>query len=208
MEKLTAKKVNNRLLWIIVGSFTFVTYLSFYNIFHQMIRILLIIPFWFLLMSGVLVAAFMMRLIYRQELAIGELEKELLKGQRLLMELESQLRVVRYDADQMSAIEFKVFSAEFLRLQSYQGVQMLVDNNEVDIQARDQEGGTVYVKCLPVFSEEKVHQLSYQMLRDDVKRGIIFVNGEVPETTSIANIQCLGSADLKQVSRSLLPTLN
>jgi|GEM_PF-1935593 len=211
MQELTTDKVNRWLFWIIIAFFILVTYLNFQMLFGQMAQILLSLPSWFLLMTGVVVIVLMIHFINQVEREITHLERELFEQQGMLMEMERLFRLVKQDLTQISPREFKYYCVNILKAQGYEEVKVVTDQVPVDITALDFEGKKTYIKCVSTSLEilrEEIHKLHYKMLQDGVEQGIVLTNGPVNEEeeswASTFKIKCLNGKNLNQIAHNLL----
>lgn len=215
MDDLTAQKVNKWLFWLMITFFIGVTYLNFRVLFHGIARMLWMLPFWLLLTLVVLMILLIIYLINKGEREINELETSLSDHQIKLLEMERKIRLVRQDLNQISNVGFKYYCADLLRTLDYQEVKVILNQDMIDIEATQENGTLVYVKCALASGEilrHQMHKLHYKMLQDGIKKGIVLTNNEFSEEeqhwASTFKIEYLNGEKLIGIVESLLEYSN
>ena len=211
MEDLTSQKVNKWLFWLMVVFFIVVTYLNFYEIFHQLVHVVLNLPFWFFLTSTLLVTLLILNLIHSNDYKIKELEESLSEKQKQLMVMERKARLITQDITEITKDGFKYYCADILKVKGYQEVKVNSSKHDFDIEAVNLQGEVVYIKCFYdslINSREQIHQLYYKMLQDGVEDGIILSNIPFTEEDQVwantFNITYLHGKKINEIIQSFL----
>ena len=211
MEELTTQKVNKWLFWIMIGFFIIITYVNFQEIVHQIILLFLNIPTWFLLISTLLLTFLIINLLHLGDRKIKEMEENLSEKQNQLMNMECKVRLITQDMSQITLVGFKYYCADVLKVKGYHEIKVKNNKEDIDIEAKNPQGKTIYIKCFYdslTNTREQIHQLYYKMLQDGIENGIVLSN--IPFTQEDENwastfkIEYLDGKKINELTQDLL----
>lgn len=178
MKDLNEGKVQQWLGYIMIGCFCWITYFNFQGFFLKVVDIFAALPFWWFLIVLPLFAMSVIWSISLDEQEIKALEEQVKNNQRMMAQRERCLRLIHYDVQQVSPIQFGFYCADLLRLLSYEEVKVTKTNR---IRALTPEGNRIYIECkydnLDHFLEqETIENLHSTMVQDEVNEGIVITN--------------------------------
>lgn len=202
MEDLNAQKVNKWLFWFVIIMFMAITYINFSQTVHRAVVFAFSLPFWFMLVAGLLVALFMLNVIGRSQHHLDELEDALSAQRQAMVDLERSFRLAKHDPEQLSETSFKRFCADVLRHLGYDAIK----SAPTQLKGVDwhilHEGKSAFVASGSLDSQNlrgEIHQLYYQMLQNGVSYGIIMTRGHIdPEMRQWAASLGVGCIDTKR----------
>lgn len=174
MKDLNEGKVQQWMGYIMIGCFCWITYFNFQGFFMKIVDMFAALPFWWFLIVLPLFAMSVVWSISLGEQEIKALEEQVQKNQKVMIQRERCLRLIHYDVQQISPIQFEYYCADLLRLLGYQEVKVMKSRR---ISAWTSDGNRVYIECRQKKSDDSVEQdllenLHSEMVQDEVNEGI------------------------------------
>lgn len=174
MKDLNEGKVQQWMSYIMIGCFCWITYFNFQGFFMKIVDMFTALPFWWFLIVLPLFAMSVIWSISLGEQEIKALEEQVQKNQKVMAQRERCLRLIHYDVQQISQLQFEYYCADLLRLLGYQEVKVTKSRR---ISARTSDGNCVYIECRQKQSDDPVEQdllekLHSAMVHDEVNEGI------------------------------------
>jgi len=211
MEELNAQKVNKWLFWGMILMFITITYMNFSRTVHRAVVFAFSLPFWFMLVAGLLTAFFILNLIGRSQHMLDELEDELSAQRQAMVELERSFRLAKHDPEKLSDASFKRFCADVLRHLGHEQIKGAPSQLKGVHWQVFQDGKPAFVACETSTSTNlrgEIHQLYYQMLQKGVGQGIMMTRGhvdmEMEQWASSLGVHCLNTKKATHIAYSFL----
>ena len=205
MNDLNEGKVIKLIGYMMLCFFAWITYFNFQGVFIKVIELFETLPLWWYLLMMLLFAIAVVWSINLGEEEISHLEEENMRDRQLMSQHERCLRLLQYEVGEIPDFQFSFYCADLLRMLHYKEVKV---KNYQSIQAKNQEGIPVYVRCLTKETGESVEEkdltaLIQSMERNRIPLGLVMTLSPVPlEVRQVArkyHILCLDQQALKEM---------